>query len=353
MRIGSGHLARCLNLADALKNQGAEVVFVCRDLPGNLIDLACRRGYMVTRLPAPSESPSQLPTDPPIPPWAVVPWEEDAIETQRALKEHEGTWDWLIVDHYGVAGAWERAMRSLARRVLVVDDYGVRSHDCDVLVDQNVGGKSQQRYVGIVPISADVLLGPSYALLDPSFAEARCRLPTRDGTVNRILILFGGTDPTNETLKALQAQKALNRQDLMATVVIGQANPHRSSIETFCTTNDWTSLHIQSTDIPRLMSESGLSVGGCGMTTWERCCLSLPTIVCAVAENQVPIAAAAHEQGILTYLGRENAISISDYALAIESAISQPNLLRDQSNRAGALCDGRGANRVAQHLLAL
>ena len=45
VEIGSGHLMRCLTLADQLRSEDAEVAFACRDLPGGMFDLLQAHGY--------------------------------------------------------------------------------------------------------------------------------------------------------------------------------------------------------------------------------------------------------------------------------------------------------------------
>ena len=50
--IGTGHVMRCLTLAMELRSRGDEVIFVCRELPGNLCDFLEEKGFNVARLPA-------------------------------------------------------------------------------------------------------------------------------------------------------------------------------------------------------------------------------------------------------------------------------------------------------------
>jgi len=52
LEIGSGHVMRCLTLADALRAAGARCLFVSRLHPGHLLELIRQRGFAVTALPA-------------------------------------------------------------------------------------------------------------------------------------------------------------------------------------------------------------------------------------------------------------------------------------------------------------
>ena len=50
-QIGTGHVIRCLTLADALREEGAECQFVCREHEGHLMDHIRSRGYELYSLP--------------------------------------------------------------------------------------------------------------------------------------------------------------------------------------------------------------------------------------------------------------------------------------------------------------
>src|SRR5690606_26558309 len=132
---------------------------------------------------------------------------------------------------YSIDIQWELKLRTYVNRIMVIDDLANRRHDCDLLLDQNLYENMEQRYMGLVPETCKLLLGPRYALLRPEFREARKKLRPRDGTVRRILIFFGGTDPTNETLKAIEAVRLLNCSDIEVDVVVGAKNPHRDLIK--------------------------------------------------------------------------------------------------------------------------
>ena len=102
--------------------------------------------------------------------------DEDAAQTLAALSQANEELEWLIVDHYGIDERWERPLRSVARRIMVIDDLADRAHDCDLLLDQNLVADFETRYAGLVPQKCALLLGPTYALLQPAYAAiARAR----------------------------------------------------------------------------------------------------------------------------------------------------------------------------------
>ena len=304
VEIGSGHLMRCLTLADQLHGEGAEVAFVCRDLPGGMFDLLQARGYRSAKLPL-VETVKDI-------------QKLDAEETIKAIGElfPEGV-DWLVVDHYKLDVIWERMLRPYARKLVVIDDLADRSHDCDLLLDQNYYRDLGRRYQGLVPEGCVTLLGPSYVLLRPEFANARQRLRTRNGSVRRILIFFGGSDPTNQSQKAVEALRLLERHDIEVDVVVGSANPNRNAIQALCAGIPSVVFHCQVSNMAELILDADLGIGAGGAAMWERCCLGLPTITVVFAANQERTTEDVAETGAIEYLGWTNQLLPEDYARAI------------------------------------
>lgn len=330
--LGAGHVARCATLAARLRERGAEIRFLCRELPGHFCDWLAGRGYPVTRLPGDA-------------PWTG---ESDAAACDQALAA-DGPVDWLVVDHYGLDARWEKALRPRARQFLVIDDLVDRPHACDLLLDQNFRLGSPP-YAPLAP-DARLLLGPRHALLRPEFAAARARLETRTGSVQRVLVCFGGADPLNHTAAALAAlaprAAALARID----VVLGAANPHRESIAALCADLPQARLYCPADDMAGLMAVADLAIGAGGTMNWERACLALPTLAFAIADNQEPGLAALLAAGAL--LGQATVAPPDAAAIGawLDCLLANPPLLQGLAERSGALVDGRGADRVADLML--
>lgn len=344
MNIGSGHLMRCLCLANALHAHGAEVLFICRQLPDHLDRLVTDQGHRLVRLstidiPA-ADGAEAAPAEEA---WSDIRQRQDADCSIFALADTE--FDWLVVDHYGLGRAWESRLRlSTTAKLLVIDDLA-REHDCDVLLDQNFHPDAPSRYSGRVPNHCQLLLGPRYALLRPEFEMARRRVVPRDGEVRRLVVFLGGTDANNLTQLALEAVVMLGRNGLNVDVVIGQSHPTREAIQSLCQTMSGAHCHVQTTHMANLMATADLAIGAGGSTTWERCALGLPTLALCVAENQREILSNCARQGIV-YVP-DNATTA--YALSIHlNAILHNRGLRNFMSRAGMeLVDARGSQRVA------
>lgn len=327
--IGSGHVMRCLTLADRLQERGARVLFVCRGHEGNLVSFVEGKGYRVAKLPQPGAPYRPAAGDVAQAAWLGVAWREDAEETSRALQGER--MDWLVVDHYGIDRRWHKKLRPHAERIMVIDDIADRPHDCEILLDQNLYRDMDARYRDLVPENCRKLLGPAYALLRPEFAQARQALRDRSGEIARVLVFFGGVDPTNETMKALQALSLFPK--LAVDAVVGAANPFKDRIRLFCSERTGYRYHCQIGNMAQLMGEADLVVGAGGSATWERCFLGLPSITLTNAENQVETTTAVAAAGATLFLGRCSDVDSHDISAALGSLLRDPVLVRGMGKK--------------------
>lgn len=344
--IGTGHVMRCLTLADELAVRGAQTLFISRSLPGHLAELIRGRGHECALLPAPAPD-SAAPVAPPLHAhWLSVPVAQDAAETEQALREKK--WDWLVVDHYALDAAWERLLRQGERKLLVIDDLADRPHDCDLLLDTNLQD-SAERYRELLPPACGQLLGPRYALLRPQFAAARARLRSRDGSVQRLLIYYGGVDPSNLTGMTLEAVAQAGGALAVDVVLAKNLEPsQRHQLVRRCAELSQVSIHTDVSDMAALMTQADLAFGAAGVTTWERAAMGLPAIIVTVAQNQNVVAAGTERAGLVTWVGDVSTITADKLAQALRRALSAPQLLAAQSRCGMDQVDGGGASRVGE-----
>jgi len=342
-KIGSGHVMRCLTLADALSELGSKVVFICKDHDSSLINKITNFGYEVKVLAVSSskEVNSQLVHAE----WLGGTQEDDAEKTIAAIKSIDV--DWMIVDHYAIDESWHKKIRSYANRIFVIDDLGDRNHDCDILMDQNLGA-TLEKYKGKVPKDCELLLGPRYALLRPEFAQWRDKsLKRRRNTVEpkNILVSLGGVDQQNITTDVInELSKLPDYADAEVNVVLGSQSPHINAVESAAKKNPLNiNLHVDSTRIAELMNQADLAVGASGSSSWERCALGLPTIGYVISDNQKPIAEELAKNGALIMV--KSAKDLPDAIDEIKKSLNSFSLA------AAGLVDAMGASRVIDCLL--
>ncbi|WP_123041901.1 UDP-2,4-diacetamido-2,4,6-trideoxy-beta-L-altropyranose hydrolase [Cohnella candidum] len=353
--IGSGHVMRCLTLADRLRQRRqAEVVFLCREHDGNLIAYIRERGYEVFVLPEPAATGSRNEDE--RPPahahWLGAHWAEDAEQTIACLPRlgRNGKIDWLVVDHYALDSRYEEKVRPYVGKLMAIDDLADRPHDCDLLLDQNLDPDAGARYGGLIAPGTRLLVGPMFALLREEFAELRRRV-RRDGSVRRLLVSFGGIDATGETVKALQALQSMPEEDWAVTVLAGKSNPNAERIAEFCDGLPNARFFRHAENVAELMLEADAAVGAGGSSTWERCCLGLPSLIVTTASNQIELTERVAQTGAVQWLGPSEEVGPDVIREALLTLRRHPGTVLRMSARAMELTDGLGADRIVEELV--
>jgi len=328
--IGGGHIMRCLALANILRDKGAEIWFACRTQTFDTLPILKNSKYNLMELPEHSSG-------------------------HRELKDALPQVEWLIVDHYGLDANWITPLRGWAQHVMVIDDLADRSLDCDLLLDQTLG-REDGDYRPLTPETCTYLLGPEFALLRPEFAALRSqcltrrRTPTKQGPT-KVLVALGATDPKNVTMTVLETLNSIST-DIEITIVLGSGAPHLSAIrDTSISHRHPTSVLVDASDMATLMAHADIAIGASGTSSWERCCVGLPTIAIELADNQHEISRTLSEAGAITFLGRYETLHPDLLNQAVMNLISTPRHMEHMSMMAAEVCDGLGATRVAERIL--
>jgi UDP-2,4-diacetamido-2,4,6-trideoxy-beta-L-altropyranose hydrolase len=324
-KMGSGHLMRCLTLADELKRRKYNITFICRGLEGNLIPLI---EYLVLILPKDDDFQSNdLYLN-----WLGATQEQDLEQTIKIIPKNT---DLLIIDSYALDKTWHKKLRPYSKKIMAIDDLADRKFDCDIVLNQNLGTQKKD-YKGKVSDDCELLLGCDYALLRPEFQNLRkIALEKRKNTkeIKNILISVGGSDINNLTYDILQGVN----DNLNVTVVLGESSPYNKAIQNYAKDRN-IKVIINANNMAELMLEADLSIGAGGSTSWERCCLGLPTLLFVTDDNQIIIADRLEQQGsvkIVDNLGKD-----LDYIL------TNFFIWQIMSERAQTVCDGAGIKRI-------
>lgn len=267
--IGSGHVMRCLTLADALAAQGAGVTFVSRALPGNLLGRVSAAGHEAIALPAATAD------------------DDDAAATAERLTGRPPFV--LVTDHYGIDARWHRVLRPSAAAIAVIDDAAEHELDCDIVLDQTPLPDAALRYRRLAGAHAQLFLGLRYALLRREFEERRGRIEPRVGVLRRVLVFLS----------------AANYPALTARAIVGvrQALPS-AAIDVIGVASDGVDdpnvhYHPAPRSIVELMLAADLAIGALGHAAYERAFCALPSLVLTVTARQAAVAAAFAEAGLL------------------------------------------------------
>lgn len=322
--IGGGHLYRCLVLADGLQAAGWQCHFACNNEALEMLPDGSAERHA----------------------WHGL--DSDAQADPSALRSiaPDGC-DLMVVDHYALDAAYERACRTRAALVLVIDDLTDRRHACDILLDQTPD-RTPQDYGGLAETGCRFLLGPRYALLRRQFAEARAgrRGSSSANLPPRVLISFGAVDRQSLSVTSLRAALECELRPTI-DVVLGSRSAPLSAVQDIAATEPArVRVHVDVDDMASLMAAADLAIGAAGTTSWERCCLGLPSIVVEAVDNQAAIAAALARSGAAEVLGRPDSLSVERLSAAMTDLLSSPDRMHRMATAAAATCDGQGAERT-------
>ena len=296
--IGTGHVMRCITLANAFRLFDYDILFATSKTSTNLIDKL--NNFKII--------------DPQI-------FINNPIQS-----------DLIVIDNYQVDYIFEEQIRKHTNKILVIDDLFNRKHNCDILLDQNLGVK-KSFYKNLVNKNCKILVGTKYALLRPEFLEFRKlmfrkRKSTKE--ITKILVNFGGSDLNNYCLKVLKMIEESNFKGEV-NVILGFKAIHLNEIKEFANNSKNKIIIHHQADMAQMIFDADIGIGAGGSSTWERCCLGLPTYLFKIADNQ---------EFIFKKLGQN--ISFNEFLLDANN--NYYKLVKKISK----LVDGKGVDRITK-----
>lgn len=327
--LGLGHLKRCLSLAQALRSNGAAVTLAWRH-----IDLDCTATITAAGIASRCIGVGRVTAE-------LI----DARDLLVALPQA----DLVVVDHYALGERWHRVVRAATHaRLAAIDDLADRALAVDFAIDPNFSTDAAAKFAGRLPAQAVLLAGPQHALLAPAYAAAP-RCPLRE-PVRSIGIFMGGTDAAGLSAVALDALELIGFPGTIEIATTG-GNPHLAALRARAAARPRLALTLDQRDLADFFARHDLQIGAGGGATWERCCIGTPTLAVIAADNQRPVLLPLQDMGVLRVLADEPPTAAA-IAGTVRELIENPALRRSLAERAKALVDGRGAQRVATALRA-
>ena len=332
--MGGGHVMRCLTLARALSAKGA----------------TC--GFVESRTAAPILRRFGWPAQTTLAIARAEAAEDLVAEAGRFAERFDA--DVVVIDHYGLDSSAEARLRADGRRIVVLDDLANRRHDCELLVDPSYGRKAED-YHDLIPDSAAALVGPSYALVRPDFADARHRALSRrakHGPTRRALVSLGLTDVGGVTARVVEALRPALAEARL-DIVLGLDAPSLAALEAAAGADRRLHLWVDSAEMASLMADCDIAIGAGGSSVWERAVVGLPSATLILAENQRAMIERMAAAGLTL------ALDVADPGFEARLVEVWELLLTDRelrwalAERAAEHCDGQGAERVAEAVLRL
>ena len=328
--IGIGHMMRCLTLAQELKNNFDKIIFLTQKDSGNFIGTIMKNEFEVIFIPTTNNDPNII---------------------KNLITAYSENKNFLLIDHYDIDTDFESSLKNIFERIFVIDDLANRKHDCDLLIDQNYYRDLNQRYEKLIQNGTIALLGPKYAIIRPEFRTINKKAIKKNSQIKKILVSFGGSDPTNECKKVLDALCSIENSKFEIVVVAGIYNHKFEQLKKLYEKYSNIKIYSHVNDLSRLMLNSDLFIGAGGTTTWERFYMGLPSTVTIISDDQKESIEFLSDMGHIINLGLAKNVTPKTYVQTLQKLNS--DLIYNMSLHNQKLVDGNGSNRIKKQIIEL
>lgn len=324
--IGTGHIMRCLSLADALRESNKDIVFVMAE--PYFQQFIQSRGYICTVL------------------GTAYDHMEEELSVFLPLLERARP-ELVILDSYFVAPEYMKEIKSITK-LLYIDDLNAFDYPADAVVNYNIYG-SDLSYLQ----NKKYFLGPQYAPLRKEFQGLERRIVRE--RVENVLISTGGTDQYHVALRcARYLQEHPPDKNVTFHLVLGAMNQDVEELNQIAVEIPFIKLHRQMKNMCSLMMQCDVAVSAAGTTLYELCACGLPTVTYILADNQIQGAQAFQRTGLMPYVCdvREES-RFSERIFIRLKELDSVKIRRETARRMQALVDGEGARRLAEDAVGL
>jgi len=335
-QIGTGHVMRCIALAQAWQDRGGNVTFLSHCDSKTLRKRIIDEGFAFISVEKAHPDPYDL---------------GHTLEMLGKFKIQNSKFKtWVILDGYHFTSDYQKAIRENGYKLLVIDDMAHLDHcHADILLNQNI-------HASILHYSCDrdtvKLLGCEYVLLRREFLKYQDWKREIPDKARKILVTLGGGDPDNVTLEVIRALNSLNVSDIEVKVVVGPANKNIKSLERELHLSPFT-FHVLSSvsSMPELMVWSDVAISAGGSTCWEMAFIGLPALIITVSDNQIEIAKELEHAEVAIYLGWHESTSIHQITKVLKKISQDKNKRTRLSERGRRLVNGKGVIEIIKAML--
>lgn len=327
-QIGTGHIMRCLSLAEGLKKKDWQCFFATKCYDTRLADKINEKGFELRLIPKESSLKEDL-----------------KLTRKYASQLKTGI---ILIDSYDIDREYLKGLKEDQFFILSIDDCAQNHFYSDILLNQNIHATARE-YRGRIESYTKLFLGPKYALLREDFASNKKAVLVSE-KAQKILVTMGGGDPYNQSLKVLRALESME-ESFSITVLLGSNFLFQEEIENFTRRTSKKIKIVRNTNqVAILMKESDLVISAAGCTVWELCCLGVPTILLILADNQKPVAQSLHKKGIMKNLGWFNQVYESHIQREVSKLSVDQKSRQEMAGKGHLLVDGLGVKRIVKEI---
>lgn len=337
-KLGTGHVMRCLSIADALSEKKIESVFICSD--HEMDGIISERGYRSVVLDTDYTKPED---------------ETDKLMNLPEFRDATG----MVVDSYFVTPKYFITIGDKIKTIYI-DDYfspmpatGIINYNiyADRSGYENMrNDRGSTAFRGHLQTVPELILGPEYAPLRREFRDTP---PIRiKEKAKKVLILSGGSDPAHVAPALAREVAERGDESMEYHFVLGTLTDSAKQLKEYETKCPGIITHIGVKDMQALMRDCDMALTAAGSTMYELCACGVPSVNFSVADNQRLGAEAFLNKNIMLSLGMVNDTKefAKEALLQVLDLAENPEKRRVMSASAKRLVDGRGAGRIAGKL---
>jgi len=330
IRIGTGHLMRCLALAQKWQDSAGQAAFITTCQNDNLLQRLGKEGFGIHLLS------SAYPDSP-----------DEWDKTREIMAGYDN--NWLVLDGYHFDEAYQQRIKGEGYKLLVIDDMAQLKHYyADIILNQNL--HAGQLHYSCQP-DTRLLLGSEYVLLRREFLDYKKRQRNIPPVAKSLLITMGGSDPNNISLRVIQALRQVGISGIKATVIIGASNQNADVLEVAAEASSIPVCIIRNSDnMPELMANADIAISAAGSTVWELAFMGVPSIAVATTPVEEYLTEGLYKHGLFTNLNWVNGFSESQIIDALGKLISDREIRHNMSELGQSFIDGEGCERVIENL---
>lgn len=337
-QIGSGHVMRCIALAQKWRIKNGQVFFIGNVQSNSLRNNIRKEGFELILIDTPWPDP------------------KDITKVSSIVDTFSNNNIWFILDGYHFTPQYQRAIQKLKCKTLIIDDMAHHlSYHTDILLNPNINA-TKESYINCAS-STCFLMGPQYALIRNEFIKKKYTEKISEQATN-ILVTMGGADPENITLIIIKALNNIIDKQLKIKVIIGHVNPHQEHItKEIKKSSNTIELLKNSTDMPSLMAWADIAITAGGVTCWELAFSKTPFLTLILADNQKNNAYGLSDVGATINLGECQDFKLQTLSFYENLQINILKLINSKQKRkhlienAHKIVDGKGTERIVEIML--
>ena len=290
--IGTGHLIRCIKLANYFENHN--IFFICKNFHGNINKKVLEFNYILKEIYIDQPSISFDHST-----WLGEDFKSDANKTIKTLKQY--CVDILIVDNYAIDFKWQNIVKPYVKKMVLIDDFIERKHNCNFII--NGIEEDKNKYNDLCNKDCKLLLGPKYFIINKEFFGLAYKKKFSD-KIKRVFIFISGSDIDNYTYKIMTFLQ--NKFDnLIFDICVGVSNRNKIKIKELCEKNSNYNYYYNINNIFDIMFKADLCIGSLGQNFIERLVFGIPSIVITLADNQLGFLEKYNNKNIFIYCGHK------------------------------------------------